>query len=168
MGTVNTPRPETSPPQPKVYTVERPRFPLVWKLFGLTALLIASVVAIAVAITIQRANTVASASVNKSISGAAKLFKELEKQRLGRLALSARLVGGDSGFYAYIQSNLNPAPANAAAAPGAVPGQPAVPAPASTPGPDLVSILDQLTQRRESFGSDLVMLLDDQGRVLAR
>src|SRR5258707_14498196 len=144
MGTVNTPRPETSPPQPKVYTVERPKFPLVFKLFGLTALLIASVVAIAVAITIQRANTVASSSVNTSISGAAKLFKELERQRLGRLALSAQLVGGDSGFYAYIQSTLNPAPA-VAASPVAAGQPPAPPTPAA--GPDLVSILDQLTQR---------------------
>jgi len=97
METVNTPNPVTSPRQ-KVYTVERPRFPLVWKLFGLTALLIASVVAIAVAITIQRANSVARSSVNTSISAAAKLFKVLEKQRLGQLALSAQLVGGDSGY----------------------------------------------------------------------
>ena len=152
-------------PRQKLYTVERPKFPLVFKLFGLTALLIASVVAIAVAITIQRANSVAKSSVNTSISGAAKLFKELERQRLGRLALSAQLVGGDSGFYAYIQSSLNPAPA-VAATPVAAGQPPAPPTPAA--GPDLVSILDQLTQRRESFGSDLLMLLDDQGRVLAR
>src|SRR5205807_5314173 len=96
-------------PRPTVYTVERPKFPLVWKLFGLTALLIAAVVAIAVAITIQRANAVARTSVNNSISGAAKLFRDLEHHRLGRLALGAQLVGGsDSGFYAYIQSALNP------------------------------------------------------------
>src|SRR5260221_13943850 len=106
MGTVNTPRPETSPPQPKVYTVERPKFPLVWKLFGLTARLIASVVAIAVAITIQRANSVASASVNKSISGAANLFRELERQRLARLAPAAHLLAGDIGSHAETQAAL--------------------------------------------------------------
>ena len=48
----------------KEYAVERPRVPLVLKLFGLTALLIAIVVAVAVGITIQRANSVAQATVN--------------------------------------------------------------------------------------------------------
>ncbi|HSP36042.1 MAG TPA: hypothetical protein VLU46_17150 [Thermoanaerobaculia bacterium] len=57
-----------------VYTVERPRVPLVLRLFGLTALLIAAVVGIAVAITIQRASTVAGETVNRSISGAVRLF----------------------------------------------------------------------------------------------
>src|SRR5436305_11877793 len=90
-------------PRPTVYTVERPKFPLVWKLFGLTAMLIAAVVTIAVAITIQRANRIAGDTVNRSISGAARLFNELERQRLGRLALPAELVGSDSNFVAYIQ-----------------------------------------------------------------
>ena len=33
---------------------------------------------------------------------------------------------------------------------------------------DLVSINDQLDQRRKSFGSDVLVLLDDQGRVITR
>src|SRR5262249_9169215 len=32
----------------------------------------------------------------------------------------------------------------------------------------LVSIADQLEQRRQAFGTDLMILLDDQGKVLAR
>src|SRR5207244_3046544 len=78
-------------PARKAYTVDRPRFPLVWKLFGLTALLILIVVAVAVGITIQRANAIAHTTVNSSISNAARLFKDFERQRLGRLALSAQL-----------------------------------------------------------------------------
>lgn len=66
-------------PAVPVYTVERARVPLVLKLFGVTALLIAAVVGIAVAITIQRASTVARETVNKSIAGAARLFDDLEK-----------------------------------------------------------------------------------------
>ena len=147
-------------------TVERARFPLVWKLFLVMAVLIGMVVAIAVGITIQRANAIARTTVNKSISSAAKLFEDFERQRLGRLALAAQIVGGDPTFAAYIQSALMPqaaAPVEGAPVPptGAVPAAPAEGA------ADLVSIIDQLTQRREALGSDLLMLLDDQGHLVA-
>jgi serine/threonine-protein kinase len=156
-------------PLPKTPAIERARFPLVWKLFGLTALLIVLVVAVAVGITIQRANSIAGATVNNSISGAARLFRELERQRLGRLALPAQLLGNDPKFVAYIQDSLGGEPA--AAAPSATPGTPGQVQPPAAPAPasvDLASIADQLEQRRQSFGSDLIILLDDEGRVLAR
>jgi eukaryotic-like serine/threonine-protein kinase len=148
-------------------TVEKARFPLVWKLFGLTALLIVIVVAIAIGVTIQRAEGIASTTVNNSISGATKLFQQFERQRLSALALPAQLLGNDPNFVAYIQTSLNPEPpAPAVPAPGAPAAEPAVPpAPASI---DLVSIADQLEQRRKSFNSDLLILLDDEGRVVAR
>ncbi|HWW62042.1 MAG TPA: HAMP domain-containing protein, partial [Thermoanaerobaculia bacterium] len=150
-------------PIKKASPVERPRFPLVFKLFGLTALLILIVVGLAVGITIERANRIARDTVNTSISSAAKLFKEFEKQRLARLQLPTELLGNDSSFTAYIQSTVQ-APVVPPAAAGAAP-TPATPA-ASTY--DLVSIGDQLNQRRQSFGSDLIILLDDQGRVVYR
>jgi serine/threonine-protein kinase len=140
-------------PRKKTYVVERPRFPLVWKLFGLTALLIVIVVGVAVGITIERANRVASETVNRSILGAATLFDELEKQRLGRLSLPAELLGNDPKFVAYIQEALMGA------------GGPVAPA---GPAIDLTSIGEQIEQRRQAFNSDLVILLDDQGRVIAR
>src|SRR5436309_370801 len=151
----------------KAPAVERAKFPLVWKLFGLTALLIAIVVTVAVAITIQRANAIAKTTVDNSIAGAAKLFKEFERQRLGRLALPAELLGTDPNFAAYIQKSLigeptTPVPATtttAAAAPQVPPAAPTL---------DLSSIADQIEERRTAFGSDLFILLDDQGRVVAR
>jgi serine/threonine-protein kinase len=153
-------------PRPKAPVVERARFPLVWKLFGLTALLIVLVVVVAVGITIQRADSIAGTTVNSSISGAARLFRELERQRLGRLALPTQLLGNDPKFVAYIQDSLSgEAPAAAPPTPDAQSGQTAAPAPVSV---DLVSIADQLEQRRQSFGTDLIILLDDEGRVLAR
>jgi serine/threonine-protein kinase len=145
----------------KAPVVEKAKFPLVWKLFGLTALLIAIVVAVAVAITIERSEAVAKTTVNNSIAGAAKLFKEFERQRLGRLALPAELLGTDPNFAAYIQKSLMGEPA----APAATTGAPAAPAAATL---DLPSIVDQLEQRRQAFGSDLFILLDDQGRVIVR
>ena len=146
-------------PKSKTATIERARWPLVWKLFGLTALLIVLVVAIAVGITIQRADTIARATVNSSISAAAKLFREFEHQRLGRLALPAQLLGNDPTFVAYIQKAFEPS---------APPAQSGSSQPALGQSFDLPSIADQLEQRRQAFGSDLVILLDDQGRVVAR
>jgi eukaryotic-like serine/threonine-protein kinase len=151
---------EPQTPKRKPAAVERARFPLVWKLFGLTALLILIVVVVAVGITIQRADSIARSTVNASISGAARLFKEFEKQRLGRLALPTELLGNDPSFVAYIQKSL------AGEAPA--PAQTTPPPRAAAPTIDLVSIADQLEQRRQSFGTDLMILLDDEGRVIAR
>src|SRR3954453_7482395 len=152
----------------KAPVVEKAKFPLVWKLFGLTAMLIAIVVTVAVAITIQRANAIAKTTVDNSIAGAAKLFKEFERQRLGRLALPVELLGNDPKFVAYIQDSLigggtTPAAATSTAAAPAPANAPAVP-----PTLDLQSIIDQLEQRRQAFGSALSIPLDDQGHVIAR
>ncbi len=147
----------------KAPVVEKAKFPLVWKLFGLTALLIAIVVTVAVAITIERANAIAKLTVNNSIAGAAKLFREFERQRLGRLALPAELLGTDPNFAAYIEKSLTgetgvPAAGTAGLEPAAAPAT----------ALDLPSIADQLEQRRQAFGSDLFILLDKEGRVIAR
>jgi serine/threonine-protein kinase len=164
--TLDRPLADTGPVQQrKAVPVERPKFPLVLKLFLMTALLIVIVVGLAIGITIQRANTIARTTVNNSISAAARLFREFEDQRLKKLMLSAQLVGGDSNFGAYIQKSLN---GGAESTPVLTPGAAPAAAPPAPITPDLISILDQLSQRKESFGSDLVMLLDDQGRLVAR
>ena len=104
----------------KEYAVERPRVPLVLKLFGLTALLIAMVVAVAVAITIQRASRVAEDTVNASITSAARLFKDFERQRLRGLESVTGVIGSDPNFVAYIQSAMS---GGAAAEPHARPAR---------------------------------------------
>src|ERR1041385_7266507 len=97
--TLDRPLADSGPmPKPKAVPIERPRFPLVLKLFGLTALLILIVVGVAVGITIQRANAIARTTVNASISSAARLFREFEDQRLRKLTLGAQLVGNDPSF----------------------------------------------------------------------
>jgi hypothetical protein len=152
----------------KAPVVEKAKFPLVWKLFGLTALLIAIVVAVAVAITIERANAIAKTTVDNSIAGAAKLFKEFERQRLGRLALPAELLGTDPNFAAYIQKSLMGEPAVSPSPVATTAAASAPQVPAAAPALDLTSIADQIEERRQAFGSDLFILLDDQGRVIAR
>jgi serine/threonine-protein kinase len=156
------------PPIKKASAVERPKFPLVWKLFGLTALLILFVVAIAVGITIQRANAIAAKTTNASIAGAARLFKDFEKQRLGRLSLSAQLLGHDPSFVAYVQHALTPAQEPTAPPTAGTDAAPLPVTPALPPEPDYADILDQLTQRKDFLGSDLMMILDEHGTLLAR
>src|ERR1043166_4891429 len=95
---------------PKKPAVERARFPLVWKIFFLTALLIAVVVAIAVGLTIQRAQTIARTTADKSISSAAGLFRESPKQPLSRLSLTTQILGNAPPFVALMQSAMHPAP----------------------------------------------------------
>src|SRR5258708_16521132 len=168
-------------PVRKAPAVEKAKLPLVWKLFGLTALLIVIVVGIAIGITIQRANTIARTTVDKSIASAAKLFKELERQRLGRLSLSAEFLGRDPSFVAYMEHAMSgtvdvpaatpvagaPAETKPPAASQSVP--PAAPATAAAaPSIDFADILDQLNQQKESLHSDLMIVLDGQGRVLSR
>jgi eukaryotic-like serine/threonine-protein kinase len=162
----------------KAYAVERPRVPLVLKLFGLTALLIALVVAVAVGITIQRANAVATETVNTSIASAAKLFKDFERQRLRGLESVTGVLGSDPSIVAYIQSAMSgsppaegetapvetaPAPADAAQPPAGA-AQTAV----TEPVVDIASINDTLLEQRERLGTDVMMLLDDQGVLIAR
>src|SRR3954454_5043698 len=91
----------------KAPVVEKAKFPLVWKLFGLTALLIALIVTVAVAITLERANAIAKTTVDNSIAGAAKLFKEFERKRLGRLAVCAALLGSDLNLAASTHAPLS-------------------------------------------------------------
>jgi len=156
-----------TPPSKKEYTVEKPRVPLVWKLFGLTALLIAIVVGLAVGITIQRADRVANETVTTSINGAAKLFRAFEEQRLGRLEGVTSVLGSDSNFYAYIQTALTPA--EPAPAGGAAASQPADANTAPTTAAiDYGSINDTVLEQRDRLKTDVMMVLDDQGVLLAR
>lgn len=154
---------------------ERPRIPLVLKIFVLTALLIIVVIGVAIGITLERAGRISLATVNGAISSAAKLFKRLETDRLKELSLGATSIARDPSFQAYIQDAMNPSdPASeetsAAAADGgaAAPAQAPVPPPAVTQQIDLPSIHDQLGDRRLLVDSDVLMLTDDQGILIAR
>jgi serine/threonine-protein kinase len=162
-------------PSKKEYVVEKPRVPLVLKLFGLTALLIVIVVGVAVGITIQRADSVATKTVEKSIAGAASLFQDFEAQRLGRLEGVTKVLGSDSNFHAYIERALSGGEDTAAVEPettttdataAAPPVDPGAPPPA--PVIDYSSINDTLLEQRTRFGTDVMMLLDDQGVLVAR
>ena len=123
---------------------ERPRFPLVFKIFLLTALLIALVIALAIGVTIQRSSDIATETVNDAIARAALLFKDLEQKRLKELSLGVFSLSRHVPFYAYIERGLQTDPR------------------------DLTSILDSLQEQQTILGSDVLMATDDQGILLAR
>jgi HAMP domain-containing protein/predicted Ser/Thr protein kinase len=154
----------------------RVRFPLVLKIFLVTALTIIFVVGLAVGVTIQRANAIANVTVNEAISSATSLFKDLERKRIQELKLGAITVARDPAFFAYIEAATAPAqpPQEAISiddggAPAGIelaPDTPQQPAPA--PVADTRSIVDQLQQRRETLGSNLLLVTDVDGIVLGR
>src|ERR1043165_4043813 len=92
---------------PRQMAVEKARFPLVWKIFFLTALLIAIVIAVAVGLTLQRAQVIAHATADKSISSAAQLYVTFAGQRLGRLSKTTQILGNDPPFVALMQSTID-------------------------------------------------------------
>lgn len=177
MTEVMEPRVEDSQPLPPVRARrERPRFPLAIKLFLIIALLIVVVVSLAVGITLRRANRIALDTVSKSITSASMLFRELERDRLSRLQLGVQPLASDPAFVAYIEGERAQVVGAAEAADAAADTEDATAAPqtaAEAQPPVLTpeaiaSILDQLQSRRESIGSDLLIVTDADGYVLGR
>jgi serine/threonine-protein kinase len=155
----------------------------VLRFFLATGLVIALVVAIAVGFTIRRSQHVALTTVDKAISSAGVLYKAIEADRLKLLSLGAITVARNPNFAGYIQASIAEAEqaelASGEAEDGATQAVATPPegrAPATQPAGgeplpaenDLTSILDQAEQHRAALGSDLVMVTDDQGMLLAR
>lgn len=150
----------------KAAHIERPRIPLVVKLFLVTALLILMVIGIAIGITISRANHIAKATVGKAISSAANLFKDLETNRLDSVALGARAAASDVNFLAFVRNvTLAEVPLSAPLSAG---GTSPSSGPKSSPMDSYSDVFDQLQQKKLLIKSDLVILVDDQGRVVSR
>jgi eukaryotic-like serine/threonine-protein kinase len=138
-------------------------FPLVLKIFLVTASMIALVVAAAIAITIRRSEDVALRTANESIGSSLALFRALERDRLARLEIGAASLANDPSFLRYLQdAEREPAVEEAPAAPESSP----VPVP--QPQIDYVSIHDALVDRRELLGSDLIVVTDSEGLLLGR
>lgn len=146
------------------------RFPLVLKIFFATALLVAAVVLSAIIVTYQRADQIAQSTARESITSAANLFRTLERDRLARLALGAESLANESTFVSYIQGAFAPQIEDGPVAPPADAPEDATSAetPIAVAAPDLLSIYDQLTGRREILRSDLLLVTDDEGVLLGR
>jgi len=148
--------------------VEKPRFPLFLKLFILNTLLVTLVVAGSIGLTIQRSNVIATTEVNERIRDAGELFDAFERNRLRQLELGAKSTASNVGFVAYMENALygdSEESFELSEDEGVGVSQPASP-PES--GIDTTSILAQLEQERLLLDSDLLILTDDQGYLVAR
>lgn len=141
----------------------RVAFPLVLKIFLVTASMIALVVAAAIAITFRRSEEVASRTAKESIGSSLALFRALERDRLSRLEIGAASLANDPSFLRYLQ-DAEREPANEEAP--ATPESSQIPAP--QPQIDFISIHDALVDRRELLGSDLILVTDSEGLLLGR
>ena len=158
---------------------ERPRVPLVLKIFLLTALLIVVVIGLSIGVTLQRANRIALDTVNKAISNAAALFDDFQKTRLQELELGALTLGRDPSFNSYVQAvqqgSAPPPPPTV----GEAPTTSAEPTPATSTAidaaaapadgqPDIPSLIDQLNEKLQVLKSDLLIATNPDGVIIAR
>ncbi|HUP63837.1 MAG TPA: protein kinase [Thermoanaerobaculia bacterium] len=140
-----------------VRPIDRAKNPLSLQLFLVMTLLILVVIGVALGITLRRSEAIANEAVTQAIGAAASLFDDLEQSRLRQLTLGAETIGRDVPFVAYVERAL---------ASGST-DDPAVSEPART-FVDVASILDLLQERRAILESDLLIVTDDQGYLLAR
>lgn len=109
------------------------------RVFLVTSLLILLSVATAVLLTSVRVRGIAQNEATRSVEGSAAAHAALQDRSLGRLQLMSRLVASDPYLAAYLSEG------------------------------DTASILDQLAnERQRELGYDFAILLDPQGRVVAR
>jgi eukaryotic-like serine/threonine-protein kinase len=132
----------TTADPPAARTAARRGLSLGTRIFVISSLLILVAVGAAVVYTSLRAQQVARQAVLQDLASSDAVQQTLERQRYERLELISRLFVADPYLTAYV-------------------------AEAAT-SHDSRSILDLLSERREDLGFDFAIVLDPQGKVLAR
>lgn len=117
------------------------RFTLGTRIFLVTALLVTLAVAAAVGVTSLVGERIARGAVGRALDRSASVQTSFQVQRQGQLRLIARLLSNDANLRAYLAEAID--------------------------GGDLRSVLDALEDRRADLGSDLLILVDPEGLVLA-
>ena len=120
----------------------RPRLSLGARIFLITATLVALAVGSAVAVTYFFGNQVAQRTAREALERAGSVQAALQRQRVEQLGLMARVFSGDPALTAYVSE-------------------------AAELG-DNVSVLDLLEERQNDLGFDFAIVLDPEGRVVAR
>ena len=120
----------------------RPSLSLGARIFLITATLVALAVGTAVAVTYVYGNQVAQRTAREALERAGSVQAALQRQRVEQLRLIARVFSGDPALTAYVSE---------AAGAG-----------------DNVSVLDLLEERQNDLGFDFAIVLDPEGRVVAR
>lgn len=166
------------------------RLPLALRIFLATALLVVIAVALAAFFTIKQGRRAGADAVEHSLVAANNAQARLEELSFKTLDIIARTITNDADFVRYVATatdsgeglgeSLVATPADAAAPPviGAAattvtptPGtDAAIPdaAAAVDPAADTASVKDLIDQQCQTYGVDFGMVLDAEGRVVAR
>lgn len=152
------------------------RLPLAARIFLASGVLVAIAVAAAALVTLQQGNRSGARAVDQSLSAADKAQQRLESLAFEKLDIVARTITVDADFARYVAAATDDglglgepvaAPAgDPAADPAATP--PAASDSAAEPTADSASVRDLLQQQRESYGFGFGMVLDSEGRLVAR
>jgi serine/threonine-protein kinase len=127
------------------------RVPLAIRIFLLFFVLIGLAVGAAVFVTYRQGQRIAEQAVRTAIDNSAEVQRELTQRRLEEVQLKAALIAEDQATVQYVS-----------AAQGGGLGL------GTDPIADARSISDILAERQESYAFDLGILLDTEGKVLAR
>ncbi|MDX1632283.1 MAG: cache domain-containing protein, partial [Thermoanaerobaculia bacterium] len=120
----------------------KPRLTLGTRIFAMTAILVILAVGTAVIVTYLSGDRIAGDAARQTLTRAGSVQAALQDQRLRELTLNARLFAADSAVVGYFGEALDRG--------------------------DTLSILDQLEQRQDDLGFDFAMVLDEEGRLVAR
>lgn len=164
------------------------RLPLAVRIFAATAVLVAIAVAVAAFFTIQQGQKAGADAVAQSLKAANAAQTRLESLSFEKLDLIAETIAVDPDFVRYVSAATDsgegigqddsappldmPATDTPAVDPATPPADSAASAPAEPePAPevaDTASVKDLLVQQCETYRVDFGMVLDADGRVIAR
>lgn len=164
------------------------RLPLALRIFLASAVLVAVAVALAAFFTITQGRRAGQEAVEQSLAAADAAQTRLEELSFEKLDIIARTIINDAAFVRYVATatdssqglgeSSSPTAVDPAPDVGAtdVPAAPvrvddaALPNPVTAPEPtaDTASVKDLIDQQRETYGVAFGMVLDADGRVVAR
>ena len=112
------------------------------RIFLATTTLVALALGSAVLITWWQGNRIGKAAAQEAVERSGRVQETFQERRFQLLALIAEQLAGDPNFSAYVAESIDQG--------------------------DVLSLLDQLDERRSALGFDFALLLDPDGRVVAR
>ncbi len=156
------------------------RLPLALRIFLATAVLVAVAVALAAFFTIQQGQRAGAEAVDQSLQAADAAQSRLEELSFEKLDIIARTITNDADFVRYVATAtdsgqglgevVSPPPVAEPDAPDGAPAaaEPVADVAVAEPVADTASVKDLIDQKIQTYDVDFGMVLDAEGRVVAR
>jgi eukaryotic-like serine/threonine-protein kinase len=156
------------------------RLPLAARIFFASGIMVAVAVALAAFVTLQQGRRAGTQAVGHSLDAANAAQAQLESLAFARLDIIAKTIINDADFVRYVatatddgqgigEAQVAPVSgADEAADPGATGATPTSPVAPAAPDADVASVKDLLVQLGETYDFSFGMVLDADGRLVAR